>query len=761
MFVFPAFDSNYKTRKRTFNCCQNCRIKRVKCEITSTDYERVGCKTCNRHNWKCSLIKRKAGQPDDDDDDGKTPGPAGLTENDDPELDDIKESSDSSLEGFPNREPGPTEPLRITPLFLKQRFNFNILGPESLSTYQLYYHGHPKAIIANASEDQSIWHESGVYIKVKKEDDAKSYKVRNFGKAGKEKEFYIRNPLIYNFLLTINAFTLTSQEYPFDYFDTKQLVELYFYKINSIFPVVNESKFWDDFKADKAQNVLVYTMVLVIARDKMAESILRRVFSKNSASSDDPRNFTQKLQTFMTDLEYKIRQILLILPQLGDDDKFTRLVTLVLLSLHFNFDKLGNEQSSHDLTDAINLGVALGIHMKRLSSKIDPLRAEYTTNLWWCCYIFDRFNGLFNQRNLFIRQEDFNVDLPYNNINLLKLVQLARALENMFLAIYTPFNDTNATISGKENSQTPNNLMNINPRYNMFNIDEFQKLEFELCDQERNNPRKIYESNGNASDYVSNTIHFLSRIVNNAIIMGSQKAKYDNPQIPMSIPDDCAIRAASNIVKYVREMQEDYVINIPVVPWCISLAMAISLKRRTKAYFKEPLNSADNNKLEFELEDYLAALKKFSNTWWFVDEMYRLTKDFTDKLATKAIRRTTKRRKSASNNSIHKAQKLSPQSKPKWGDSRALSVPSNSMHSGYQSVSKADSIPSIQNILRPEPVAPETGEHYNRNSIENGSPLTTVSSNDLDYDQYFDSMQIDIFNYDFFKDVPNAINMLS
>ena len=55
MFVFPAFDVNYKTRKRSFRCCQNCRIKKVKCEINSTSSEL--CSNCRKHKWQCDLSK--------------------------------------------------------------------------------------------------------------------------------------------------------------------------------------------------------------------------------------------------------------------------------------------------------------------------------------------------------------------------------------------------------------------------------------------------------------------------------------------------------------------------------------------------------------------------------------------------------------------------------------------------------------------------------------------------------------------------------
>lgn len=59
MFVFPAFNDNYKTRKRTFKCCNNCRVKRVKCQIIK-DYEVSGCEYCRKSGLQCSLRSKHA-----------------------------------------------------------------------------------------------------------------------------------------------------------------------------------------------------------------------------------------------------------------------------------------------------------------------------------------------------------------------------------------------------------------------------------------------------------------------------------------------------------------------------------------------------------------------------------------------------------------------------------------------------------------------------------------------------------------------------
>lgn len=58
MFVFPAFNNNFKKRKRTFKCCTNCRTKRIKCSL-SKNYESIGCDHCIKVQGTCDLVSTK------------------------------------------------------------------------------------------------------------------------------------------------------------------------------------------------------------------------------------------------------------------------------------------------------------------------------------------------------------------------------------------------------------------------------------------------------------------------------------------------------------------------------------------------------------------------------------------------------------------------------------------------------------------------------------------------------------------------------
>jgi hypothetical protein len=570
------------------------------------------------------------------------------------------------------------------------------------------FHGHPKAVI---ELQENKYHESGVYIRGRHAESVNDGMYRN----SDLDVFYIRNRKVFDFLCSIDAFTLASKEYPITPHQTTELLRIFFYKINSIFPIVHEEKLWYNYYRNDAQNSILYAIILVTLRDKLAEPILRQVFMTNYGELTSSQYF-ERLQSFMTDLEYKLRQILLIQPQLGDEDKVSRIVVSLLLCLHFSFDRLGNEICSHDLTDAINLAVALGIHMKSFVD-INPQLAGYTTRLWWCCYILDRINGVVNSRCLFIRADDFNVDLPYECIDLLKLVQLARTLENMLAAIYKPFN-TNASVVTKN-------------RYKMFNGEDFQKMEFDFCDKERVENSNVYDflvdpNLNNGTEYVLNTIHFLTRVISNSVIMVAQKAKYDDSMVDKSVPEQATIRAALNLFWYFGKMKDEALLNIPVVPWSISIAMAVSLKLRTRKYLGIE-EIATSTLVDFTWKDSIKSLERFAGSWWIIADICKLSREFINKMASNSQNGIKRRRKSPDKRTSSKKMFKPDSQKPL----------------------------EINRILQDSPYSNEQGNTMNTITVPELAEIPiTMDISDIQYDKYFESMQIDVFNNDFFQDVP-------
>lgn len=576
--------------------------------------------------------------------------------------------------------------------YLREKFNFNTSALNSDSAYQYVYHEHPVAVISAATEDSRVWHESGVFVELGPKDARSS---RPQGPGGRPVSYYLDDKRTYRYLLDIHAFTLWSPEFDFLLQEITTLVHLYFFKVNSVFPIVHEQRFWDDYHTGKQNSSMMYAMVLVILRDRRAEPLLKEVFlrSKNNLASTSrvmdhysQDEFYADLAYLISELELKIRQIDLILPKLGDVDKMNKLVVRLLLSLHYRADKLGNEMSSHDVTTAINLAVSLAIHMRPVDERVSKERAEYLANLWWCCFIFDRFNAVTNSRSLFIRHEDFNVDLPYSNMNLLRMVQLARAFENMLVAIYRPYNNIHMV-----------NLNNdVKTRLDLFDVDEFRTHEFDFCDKDIAAGSAGFAQTNDLSAYVSNTMRLMTRLVNNMMIIVSQKMRFDNPAIDKCIPRTAMVKAATNVLWYLRKTSDEDVMQIPLVIWTLMLSMGTFLKVRAMKLMNHEIK-VDQVEPQYALEDFLVEFEKYSSRWWVVDEVANLTKDFLGKLE---LRTETSAKK----------QKVD------------LGIQRNS------------SMTSIQNIINQD-------ERH-------------------EYDGFFEPLHVDVFDTEFFKDVQSVINIL-
>lgn len=233
---------------------------------------------------------------------------------------------------------------------------------------------------------------------------------------------HIQNAALIQFLLGIDAFRLGIGPKP-----TRELIDLYFFKINSIFPIVFEPDFRTDFDRGELSSILLYAVVLAIARDKMSE----RIFIANNVFSREC--FDLQLHTFCDNLMLKMRMVLMVVP---GSSKLSRLACHLLLALHLEFKHTATEQSSQDLAMAINYAVSMGLHCttpaphpsgRTHAGCATPQKVAYIRNLWWICFIFDRFNCVVNKRPLFINSEDFNIDRP-TDVHLLELVELASAL---------------------------------------------------------------------------------------------------------------------------------------------------------------------------------------------------------------------------------------------------------------------------------------------------------------------------------------------
>lgn len=786
MFVFPAFDSNYKTRKRTFRCCKKCRNKRIRCIILNADYEIHGCDNCRARSFTCDLIKPHRVKTEDSvfADGEKTIPPEALSP-------DIVSNSDlvqayalenqyaqpaptsgidhhdlAQLQGHiqnnshhqvNNLAPtsakfqAPSPPLSnpsnvLTYLFASSAspcsqniagsvgnilgdrgqgppnsaaVNINganpaftsgstatilssqvasngsmaISGNTAVMQNMLVTHGHGdrgvllENITENYTEERSgseSWQftppfppnvSSGPHVPSIENIDSmidkidwrylkryfdfnttirqsRYYFAKTLTRKGctslkeeslsevlakkhsvKPKKLRALNALHFKFLLSFHAFTLnTPGFYEISDTDLLHLFEIYFYKVNSVLPIVFEAEFWELYKRNKIPTIIVYAIVLVISRDQLAEPILARSFVHNGAT------FRENQVRFLTELEMKIRQLLMFLPELGDTEKLARLITQLLLSLNFKFNKFGNEQSSHDLAECISYAYSLLIHQEffhvRIAKEGAQKKSVYLKHLWWVIFIFDRFNALMNGKAMFIKRLDFNVARPTDMPSLDQLVSLAYTLEDTLIAVSRP----PRIIDGKEVIATQETLVG-DPEFRpaafieqeMQLIKDREKLQTSFTEYRQfENLLNSHLPGIPVEMYRDRVILFLSRILSNQIVLilrtGQVKYSDDAPDM-----DEFSLILSESFMSLLDMLRDgrgsQLTLEIPLIPLIMLVAFSVPLTTRIRLISK--LKNIGNTSIDFKKvqkvmdlsQIYLKELKKFGEKWWFVNEV--------------------------------------------------------------------------------------------------------------------------------------------
>lgn len=354
----------------------------------------------------------------------------------------------------------------------------------------------------------------------------------------------------------------------------------------------------------------------------------------------------------------------------------------------------------------------------------------------------------------------------------------------MLLSVIQPFNN--------------NNILNNNSslkRHKLFNADEFQRFEFELCRGEKE-MKNIYEGHYSMKEalsniYMNDAIHFLTRLVNNTIIIVSQKSNYDNIQIPKTIPEAIATEASQNILRYMLLIKEEIVLNIPLVPWCVALAMAVSLKRKVKYLLNdinegplEPEMSENENDNEntYKWEDYILELNKFSSRWWVVEEICDLSINFIQKLEASSTLSLKYKYKSRSNSCDSQKKRLkvlldsndriSPFSIPPKYSSDLVGQIANDINSSSGLLSSHNnSTLEVRNLIQHNETVQNKSDSQSKNctlydnnhsefiphsDTQQESSITPFMS--APYSEFLESVHIGLFDPEFLHDFPNIVH---
>lgn len=773
MFVFPAFNSNYNHRKRTFKCCRKCRAKRMKCIIQSANYDVVGCDNCRDNNTICDLItnpptsfdqlqarfdeKRVKLEPQTQVFDGKRAHPEpqapfdGKRAHPEPQAASTRTHLEPQATAHtPAHTPAPVQPHLeglaaspppITPLTPAPAPSRSAYVPYSTPAPQPYYqymppqyngpqfmpnlpqirppvahylppvpqhHAYPihqpesvpSSVSAPPSDPLSVQQQVGTpaevaaptlttnemntitgeylrdqfgfIIKMQKakyllssgpkpgrnaknpaKNDEKSTKIPL-----KKNPDHIKNPVVYRFLVAIHAFTLnTPGVFEISPQDLCDLIKLYFFKINSIFPIIQENEFWDSFHNDSVPSIIIYAIVLTMARDPCSKPILTRSF-KTLDPHGPNSSYNDCMVDLITQLELKIRQLLLVLPELGDDDKFSRLVCQLLLVFNFNFNKLGNERSSQDLTDCINYGMVLIIHLSFFHTKIQAQgmkeKSEYLQNLWWIMFIFDRFNAMMNSRAMFIKREDFSIPRP-TNPTLLKLVDASMNLENMLVSLYRPVNNHGDGRKKEEEQFNPekfildeleisdNNELLIH-EFRVFHDENFENNEE---DRKFDDIKQYIPKNINLTRYRERVVFFIERSISNIIMFIFRSAKLRLEQKVGN--DQMCLKISDNILKlwkYFTKDQNDLElsIHISLIPLALSLGFRVPLTYKLRVLSAPAANhtvdsSETIRKIGVVFNGYVKELERLSDKWWYLKEVMGSIRSFNRRVNNQAKRK--------------------------------------------------------------------------------------------------------------------------
>ena len=216
--------------------------------------------------------------------------------------------------------------------------------------------------------------------------------------------------------------------------DQVALVRIYFEKINSVIPLIDEAAF-KDLPAASPSNlvspILVQAICLVAAKHHDARQHLRL--------GGDP-----KLQT-VSDFCHALSSSLDIAFQNRlEKDKLTLIRALALSSQHI--DGLdGAEESSLQLMQAVHHAQSLGLH---LDSARTEMQDESLGNLFWSLWSLDRLNACMNGRPIMMSNVDIGIKVRDSRLHSSKEFRVWLRIANMIdrvIDLYRPSTDEHLT----------------------------------------------------------------------------------------------------------------------------------------------------------------------------------------------------------------------------------------------------------------------------------------------------------------------------
>lgn len=216
--------------------------------------------------------------------------------------------------------------------------------------------------------------------------------------------------------------------------DQVALVRIYFAKINSVIPLIDETTF-KDLSAASPSNlvspILVQAICLVAAKHYDARQHLRL--------DGDP-----KLQTVSDFCHALSSSLSIAFRNRLEKDKLTLIRALALSSQHI--DGLdGAEESSLQLMEALHHAQSLGLHMDSAKTEMQD---ESLGNLFWSLWSLDRLNACMNGRPIMMSNFDIGIKVrdsrPHSSKEFRVWLRIANMIDQV-IDLYRPSTDEHLT----------------------------------------------------------------------------------------------------------------------------------------------------------------------------------------------------------------------------------------------------------------------------------------------------------------------------
>ncbi|KKK13225.1 hypothetical protein ARAM_000554 [Aspergillus rambellii] len=349
----------------------------------------------------------------------------------------------------------------------------------------------------------------------------------------------------------------------------EDLVDIYFRRVHSVFPLINEHEFRTEFQSGSVSSRLVQAVCLVASKDREAKSKLYLPGHVEVLPVDEFSNLLYDDLVEATALDMERRRIVLI-------------QILTLLSLHVQGPDSFDRATMH-LTQAIHHAHTVGLHLTKGAPTDDtkPFIA-----LFWCLWSLDRWNAAIHGRPLVINDRDLGQQLA-------DVIDLFEAPFRVWLSLASIMGEVLSVYRPVLDSPLDENRPNI-PRFeeildtcNGWNLDLDVMMSLELA------------------------YYAIALLASRPWGLKTQPRSHT-----LHLRQDLSIY---RIVTLAQMCEIEQLLPLPVIAYSISLGFSISYKQLKRCHLPSMQYTAKLN-----LQTLYKTLESLGTTWWSARVLTRL-----------------------------------------------------------------------------------------------------------------------------------------